>query len=300
MLKHKIRLLPLPYYGPEDEDGTPAVEKTPAQLEREKIVVTGGEEKEEDKKEPGAETGEDNEEDEADNDDEEKEDEEEEEKELTEEQKEIEALRKKLERAQRRAGKTAAERDDNKKRVKELEAALAAKVEEGTQPLTEEEVNRRAREIADNDLTQREFNKAQDKLIEAALKVDKTFMSKINDLAADVAPLPSFFIGALDNLDNDNGGAVLNYLTDNPDEYEDILKKNDPTKIITKLIRISDKLHEASKPKPKKVSNTPEPPKAPKGNNKNPDALPVNPTDNMEEYVRVRNAQDKARREAQG
>ncbi len=298
-----FKLLPLPYYGPEDEKGQEP-EKTPAQIERESIKVTNGGkvEEKETEKEPEADAEEDNEEEaEGENDKEEdNEAEKEPEKELTEEQKTIQALEKKLERAQRRAGKTAAERDENKKLVKELKAALDAKLEEGTQPLTAEEVKRQARELADQDLTAREYNKAQEKLIDSAVKIDKTFMSKINDLAAEVAPLPGFFIGALDKLDHDNGGAVLNYLTDNPDEYEEILKKNDPVQTMTKLIRISDKLHEASKPKHKKVSNAPEPAKPLKGNNRNPDTLPPNPTKDMETFIRVRQQQEKARREARG
>lgn len=295
-----FNFLPLPYYGPDDEGSNKEPEKTPAQIERESIKVTNGSEKEEAKEEENTEDevveSDDNEEDEEGDGD--KEDKEEAEKESTPEQKEIQALQKKLERAQRRAGKTAAERDENKKKVRELETALAAKVAEGSQPLTEEEVNRRARELANQDLTQREFDAAQEKLIEDAIKVDKTFMSKVRDMAEEVAPLPEFFIGALNDLDN--GGEVLNYLTDNVDEYEDLLKKKGAVRVMKGLIEISNKLIEASKPKPKKISQAPEPPKAPRGNNKNPDALPPKPTSNMEEFIRVRNAQVKARREAQG
>ena len=36
----KIKNLPLPYYGPDDEKGSGEPEKTPAQLERENIKVT--------------------------------------------------------------------------------------------------------------------------------------------------------------------------------------------------------------------------------------------------------------------
>ena len=219
-------------------------------------------------------------------------------KELTEEQKTIQALEKKLERAQRRAGKTAAERDENKKLVKDLKAALDAKVAEGTQPLTEAEVNRRAKEIANTELTAREFNKAQEKLIDAATAIDKNFMSKVHELAADVAPLPEFFIGALDDIDN--GGAVLNYLTDNPDEYEDLLKADNPMKVMMGLVKISDKLIEAAKPKVKKVSQAPEPAKGLKGNTRSPNVLPAKPTENMAEFVRVRNMQAKQRREERG
>jgi hypothetical protein len=298
----KIKFLPLPYYGPEDGTGGGEPEKTPAQIEREKIVVTNGtkDEKKEETKENNIDAEDDTEEaeDETKDEDEDEDATKEEPKELTEEQKQIQALEKKLERAQRRAGKTAQERDENKKLVRELQASLEAKVKEGEQPLTEEEVRRQARELADQTLTQREFDKAQEKLIEDATKVDKTFMSKVRDLAAEVAPLPEFFIGALNDIDN--GGEVLNYLTDNPDDYEDLLKKNSPMKVMKGLLEISNKLIEAKKPKPKKISNAPEPAKAPKGSGKNLDTLPAKPTDNMAEYIRVRNAQDRAKRESQG
>jgi len=302
-MKHRIKLLPLPYYGPDDGKGQEP-EKTPAQIERDNIKVTGGEQKEEEKEiegeEDNNEEGDDKEADEekGEDDKEEDDDTEKEPKELTEEQKQIQALKKKLERAQRRAGKTASERDENRKKVKELEAALAAKLEEGTQPLTEEEVNRRARELANQDLTVREFNAAQDKLIADATAIDKNFMSKINELAQDVAPLPEFFIGALNDLDN--GGEVLNFLTDNPDDYENLLKKPNPMRIMKGLVDISNKLLEAKKPKPKKVSNAPEPAGKLKGSTKSPDQMPIDPTKDMEGYIRVRAAQDKARREARG
>jgi hypothetical protein len=296
--------LPLPYYGPDDEKGSGEPEKTPAQIERESIKVTSSEKKEEKEEEKVEDEANDKVEVEAEDDaDAEVEDEtevedEKEPKELTAEQKEIAALTKKLERAQRRAGKTAAERDENRKLARELKAALDAKIAEGKQPLTEEEVTRRARELANQDLSAREFDAAQEKLIEDATKIDKTFMSKVRDLAEEVAPLPEFFIGALNDLDN--GGAVLNYLTDNPDDYEDLLKKKGAIRVMKGLVEISNKLIEAAKPKIKKISNAPEPAKAPKGSGKNPDQLPAKPTDNMAEFVRIRAAQEKARREQRG
>ncbi len=298
-----FNLLPLPYYGPETETGAGEPEKTEAQLTRESIKVTSSKKEEEVKEKEETVKEEVDEEAEATDDDDNEEDKEEvgekeEPKELTEDQKVIKALEKKLERAQRRAGKTAAERDENKIKVKELQTALDAKIAEGEQPLTEEEVERRAAIKADQTMTQREFDKAQEKLIDDATKIDKTFMSKVRDLAEEVAPLPSFFIGALNDLDN--GGAVLNYLTDNPDEYEELLQKKSPMKVMLGLGNISNKLIEAAKPKPKKISNAPEPAKAPGGNRKSPDTLPANPTDNMAEFVRVRAMQDKAKREARG
>lgn len=294
-----FKLLPLPYYGPEGGEGSDKeVEKTPAQIERENIKVTSSTKEEVKEEEKQEETVEEETEEEVDEDQEETKEEVKEEKELTAEQKEIQALTKKLERAQRRAGKTAAERDENRNKVKELQTALDAKLAEGTQPLTEEEVNRRAKELATNELTQREFNDAQERLIEAATKIDTTFMNKVRELATEVAPLPEFFIAALDDLDN--GGAVLNHLTDNPDEYEDLLKKKGAIRVMKGLVEISNKLIEAAKPKPKKISNAPEPAKAPKGNGKNPDTLPPKPTDNMAEFVRVRALQERAKREARG
>jgi hypothetical protein len=299
-MKLKIKLLPLPYYGP-DGDGAEAEVKTPAQIERDSIKVTSGkpiiEEVKEEAEDKEADTEAEAEEGDGEGEDD-KEADKEEQKELTEEQKTIQALEKKLERAQRRAGKTAAERDENKKLVRDLKAALDAKVAEGTQPLTEDEVNRRAKEIANTELTAREFNKAQEKLIDAATAIDKNFMAKVRELAADVAPLPEFFIGALDDIDN--GGAVLNYLTDNPDEYEDLLKANSPMKVMKVLVKISDKLIEAAKPKVKKVSQAPEPAKGLKGNTRSPNVLPAKPTENMAEFVRIRAMQEKAKREARG
>lgn len=301
----KIKNLPLPYYGPNDEKGSGEPEKTPAQLERENIKVThtkgdNNSDSEDDDNEnnldenAGGEEKDENEEEKEEGDEEEKNNEEE--KELTPEQKQIQALERKIERLQRRAGKTAAERDENKKLVKELKEQLEVKIAAGEQPLTEEEVNRRAKEVAELELTRREFNRAQEKLINEAVAIDKTFMSKVNELAQEVAPLPEFFIGALNDLDN--GGAVLNYLTDNHDEYEDLLNRGNPIKVMKGLLKISDKLIEAGKPKPKAISKAPEPPKAPKGNSGSPDVLPPKPTENMAEFVRIRNQQMEARRKA--
>lgn len=298
----KIKNLPLPYYGPNDEKGSDEPEKTPAQLEREKIKVThnkndASSDSEDDDNENNLD--EDNggeEESEEEKDDEKEEGGEEEEKELTPEQKQIQALERKIERLQRRVGKTVAERDNIKKELVDAKTSLQAKLADGEQPLTEEEVTRRAKELADQELTQREFNRAQEKLINDAMVIDKKFMNKINDLAAEVAPLPEFFIGAL--ADIDNGGAVLNYLSDNHDEYEDLLNRANPMKIMKGLIKISEKLIEDGKPKPKKISNTPEPPKAPKGNSSSPDTLPPKPTENMAEFVRIRNQQMEAKRKA--
>ena len=304
LLRTKILNLPLPYYAPDKEgegDG-----KSDIQKQRDAIKVTSsqsqaneaddGEDDDDqnqmDESSTGEEENQEKEEGEEGEEDEEKEAGEA--KELTPEQKQIQALERKIERLQKRVGKTAGERDEIKKELKAAKTALEAKVADGEQPLTEEEVNRRAKQIADEELTVREFNRAQEKLIEDATKIDKNFMSKVNDLAAEVAPLPQFFIGALNDIEN--GGAVLNYLTDNHDEYEDLINKPNPMKIMKGLLDISNKLIEASKPKVKKISGTPNPPKAPKGNSSSPDVLPPKPTENMAEFVRLRNKQVEERR----
>lgn len=300
---HKILNLPLPYYRPDDGNGT-GDEKSDAQKQRDNIKVTSNvppakeqdNENNVDENNEGEEEENEEEKGEKEENEEEAEDEKEEAVELTAEQKQIKALERKIERLQKRVGHTVGERDAIKKELKEAKDALTVKLEEGQQPLTEDEVNRRAKVLADQELTAREFNKAQEKLIKDATALDKNFMSKINSLAEEVAPLPAFFIGALDDLDN--GGAVLNYLTENADEYEDLLKvgMNRPIKAMKGLVEISNKLIEASKPKPKKISQVPEPPKAPKGGSGTPDVIPPKPTENMKEFVRVRNLQDQQKR----
>lgn len=303
----KILNLPLPYYRPDNEEGAEDT-RTEVQKQRDSIKVISGskQETQEQEKDAEAEVSEGTENQEEENQDEEEgEDEkeeqqeeggEQEQKELTAEQKQIQALERKIERLQKRVGKTAGERDAIKKELKDAKTALETKVAEGEQPLTEEEVNRRARELANQELTQKEFDAAQARLIKGATAIDKNFMSKINDLAAEVAPLPAFFIGALDDLDN--GGEVLNYLSDNPDEYEDLIGTTKATKVIKGLVEISNKLIEAKKPKPKKISSVPEPAKVPGGNRRSPDTLPPDPTKNMEEFIRVRNMQEQERRKA--
>lgn len=304
MLKSKFLSSVRPFFAPDDEG-----KKTAAELaaeERAKIKIgdttSKDDDKDDDKKDEVDETDDDKKDDKTDESEEDEEGEskegdddkdDKEPKELTAEQKEIESLKKQVARLERRTGKTAGERDQLKKDLKDAKAQLEAKVKEGDQPLTEEEVNRRAKEIATQTVTQNEFDRMQENLIDDAKKVDKTFMTKINTLAEEVAPLPGLMIPALNELDHGNGGAVLNYLTDNPDEYEEILTLKSPTKIINRLIKISDKLVEAGKVKPKKISQVPDPAKKDIGGNasRNNDVLPAKPTENMKDYVRIRNKQ---------
>lgn len=294
--------------------------KTSAQLEREKVVINKQttppasddegekkEEKEADKVEEKEEKEEEKEEEVEEEEDEEEDgetEEKEEEKEVSAEdlKKEVAKLTKQIARMQKRVGRTQGERDAFKKELADAKASLEAKLKEGEQPLTEEEVNRRAEILAKQRQTQTEFEASQDRLASAALKLNKDFMRDVNELAADVAPLPAFIVATLDDLEQGNGGAVLNHLTQNPEEYEemiDLLVKGHPVRVTNRLNKIADKLADDAKPKPKKISKVPPPPDSVKGNSKNPDQLPINPTENMEEYIRIRNLQDKKKREGQ-
>lgn len=289
------------YFAPDDEKGTA---KSSPEDGRKKVTMTGtttGDEKEEGEKEEkddkdtvdkdDGEKEEDKEEAEEEIEGEEKDEKEDgEKKELTAEQKEIVALKKQVDRLQKRVGRTSGERDDIKKELKDAKAALEAKVEEGTQPLTEEEVERRSTEKANQTVTQREFDATQKKLIKEATAIDKEFLDKVNDMAKEIAPLPGFMIGLLGDLDN--GGAVLNHLTDNIDDYEEIYQLS-PARMAVRLAKISDKLIEDAKPKKKKISEVPEPPGKLKGSNTNPDKLDPK---NMSEFVRIRNKQVEDRR----
>lgn len=224
--------------------------------------------------------------------DEKDEDGEKEEKELTDEQKEIEALKKKVSRLEKRTGRTAGERDQFKKELAAAKTQLEAKVEAG-EGLTEEEVERRSDIKAEQKVVQREYDRAVAKLIKDAVKVDKDFNSKASEMAAEVAPITPFMIGALEDIDN--GGAVLAYLADNVDEYEEIFGLS-PAKVVSRLNKISEKLIDAAKEKPKKISKMPDPPaKDLRGNQSNSNVL--NPK-NMEEYTRVRMQQKEERRKA--
>lgn len=314
-----------PFFAPEDEG------KSAAQLEREKVVINTpkpapSDEAKEDDNNKEVEEGDDKAKDDSGNDDksDDKSDasdtdgdasgddnsgdadgeEQEEEAEASPEdlKKEVAKLSKQIERMQKRVGKTQGERDTIKRELAEAKAALEAKVKEGEQPLTEEEVNRRAKAIAAQEVSANEFRRIERKLIKDAEKLDPKFMNKVVDMADDIGPIPPFIIEALDDLDNDNGGAILNHYANNPDDYEEVFnmiaERQSPVKVLNKINKLSDKLAEAAKPKKKAISKVPPPPPAPKGNSKNPDQLPIDPTKNMDEYVRIRNQQDAEKRRA--
>lgn len=285
------------YYEAEKEQGS-GDNKSDADKQREDIKV----ENSNDKKEEPEKEEKDDAKDEVDKEDEGKEkdedegeegdeDGEKEEKELSAEQKEIESLKKKVSRLEKRTGRTAGERDQLKKDLVAAKKQLETKVAAG-EGLTEEDVDRRANIKANELATEREFQKAVDKLMKDATKVDKDFVEKINDLAKEVAPIPQFMIGALEDLDN--GGEILAYFTENAEEYEEVIQLT-PAKMTTRLSKLSIKLEDEKKEKPKKISKVPDPPnKDMKGNQGSPSVL--SDKDPMEDWVRKRNQQVEDRR----
>ena len=209
--------------------------------------------------------------------------------------KELEKLRKQVERLNKRVGKTIGERDNIKKELREAKASLDAKLKDGTQPLTEDEVERRATEKANQTVIDREFNRDQERLAKAAIKADKDFMKKVNELAEDVAPIPGQMIGMLTDLENENGGAVLAYLANNPDEFEEIHTLS-MVKMARRLDKISEKLAEEVKPKPKKISSAPKPLEGVGGNASNNSTLVITGKESMEDFARKRAIQIEQRR----
>lgn len=263
--------------------------KSAAELEREKIAVTVSKtedeviENESENEEENIEAKEQNEEEENTN---EKEETESENKEVEKEAKSVEKLEKTIARLQKRLDKY---NGVNKELQKELESAklqLKAKQADGEVPLTEEDINKRAKQIAAEELINREFEAACNKLNKEATAIDKTFDKKVWAMAEDIGNIPSHMIGILDELDN--GGAVLNYLTDNVDEAEDIYKLS-PGKMAARLAKISNKLIEK---KAKPISKVP-PPIEPVGGNSSKSAFDPfdTKTKNDKEWIEHRNRQ---------
>jgi hypothetical protein len=215
----------------------------------------------------------------------------------------------KQDRIQKRIDKLVAERDLTRTENEELKKQLAAKAVDG---LTEEEVNARAKKIAEDIVnerrtadTQKQFEKDCDILQKEAVKVNKKFNDDVNLMAQEVAPIPAIMIGILVDLDNENGGKVLNYLTQNVDEYEDIYSLSEG-RMTAKLIRLSDKIkaeEDKAKAKNKKEHSNVPPPVTPVNEGRDvrtANVLPNNPTKNMEDFVRIRNAQEAERRKQRG
>lgn len=207
-------------------------------------------------------------------------------------EKEEAKLQRKQDRMQRRIDKAIREKKEAEAEVKRLKEQLEANPD---QKLTAEEIEAQAEAKAAKKLAEREmadlqvkFDKDCESLAKAANKIDKQFDNKINELADDLGPIPSFMIGVL--ADMDNGGEVLAYIA-NDDELAEEIWNSKAAKMTRKLVEISAKLEEAKKPPKKQVSRVPDPITPVKTNRKVSNTITEADTKNMDEYVRKRQTQ---------
>lgn len=219
---------------------------------------------------PADDEGEEGDEDDDEEKEEDKEDDEEEKEPETEEAKLAREAKEKIEakakrkddRMQRRIDTAIAEKKAADTEIARLKAQLEADPEK---KLTAEEVETRAEALAakkqaDKELQdiQTKFDNACDKLQADARKADKDFDNKINDIATDLGPIPSFMIGVLEDFEN--GGEVLAHIA-NDDEVAELIYslKNRPAKMTKELVLISNKLADAKKAPKKQISRVPDP-----------------------------------------
>lgn len=289
---------------PENESG---VEKTPVEVEREKIKVTSTNEGEEEnangkgEESQAEESGEGNKEGfeetetdaEGEGEEESGESDAEVESEKTPEQlakEKAEATTKKeKDRIQRRI-----DREVAKRKAAETElATLKAKVEaNGEGSLTQEEANVLAEQKAKEIVAQKEFVDTCNKLFDDAVKIDKDFKAKVDDMADDVGPIPGDMIGALNDLEN--GGKVLTHLADNPEKYEELYNMP-PLKRAIALTKLSIELKPAKKP----VSKVPAPNEKVHGSSRtNTESTVITGKESMKDYVAKRNKQIAEKRAA--
>ena len=324
MLKHLMNgssLISLMLRDADDEGGSSPAElrnKQRADLMKNSTVSVGGKEKEaaeggneeiEEKEEEGEEDEE--------GEDEEDEGEDEEEAEVKKGEEETEEQKKEREAKEKIAAKAQRKQDRMQRRIdaaiadkKNAEAEIAklrAQIEANPdQKLTPEEVERLADEKAAAKLaakqikdTQDAFDAACEKLAKEASKIDKDFEAKVNDMAADFGPIPSFMIGVLEDLEN--GGEVLAFIANDDDVAEEIYSHaKKPTRLTAELLKISNKLLDAKKPKPKKLSAVPDPVKPVKGTRVISNTITEADTKNMESYVAKRQRQMMEKRKLQG
>lgn len=204
-------------------------------------------------------------------------------------------LKKAIERLKRRIGtKTNAEKT-LKDQLADAQAKLKA-VEDanGEKVLTEEDVETRAEQKAKLKREQENLDAAFDRLEKGGKEVDKNFPDKVTELGQDYGLIPIHMIEILDDLER--GGAVLNYLCDNPDEYEEIRKLR-PGKMATKLNALDDKV----KPKKpvKEISKVPKP-NEPVKPQSTPNDTVLTGKESMEDFMRKRQAMREKRRTARG
>lgn len=184
----------------------------------------------------------------------------------------------------------------------ELEALRKQREEQPVEGLTEEEVERRAEALAQQRLAERALANDSNKLLKQAQKSDERFDDNVADMAEELGNIPQSMIYILANeLDHDNGGEVLAYLASNIDEAEDVYKlANNPVKMALKLNKISDTLKtKPSRKEAKPRSNAPAPIR-PVTENGRPAVGALTGKEDMETFMRVRNAQAEAYRKSKG
>ncbi len=170
--------------------------------------------------------------------------------------------------------------------------------------LTEEEVQARAEAIAAEKVAAKElehlqadFNKACDKLQTEGTKLDKEFTPKVVAMAEELGPIPSRVIGVLSDFDN--GAEVLKFMIDDIDEAEKIYDlKDKPEKLAIALMKISDKLTAAKRPRPRQISQVPDPVRPVNGSRVQSLTITEADTKNMDTYVAKRTRQMEERRKA--
>ena len=289
--------------------------RTPAQIERDAIKVESHQGRAKDDNEgesdQSSESHEDEEDDDEDEDEEKEENEEEDEnkEDETDEEKAARIANEKEERrqsrTQKRIDKLTASNKNYEAEIKKLKLQLEAKPIEG---VTDEDIERMADERANKKLqaqllekAQKEFDRLCDKLESAAIKVDPKFPDKVKEMVEEIgSPIPSSLMNIIGDLDNENGGDVLNYLTDNIEEAEELYTLSE-RKMTQKIIRISDKLKANEKPvrNAKQRSNAPEPIKPIQERNVNND-MTLTGKESMDDFARKRAKQVEERRKARG
>lgn len=172
--------------------------------------------------------------------------------------------------------------------------------------LTEEEVEAKAEAKAAIKLAaknaadiQTNFDNACAKLAKDATKIDKDFSNKVEDMADQFGPIPSFMIGVLEDFDN--GAEVLSTLVNDDDLAEKIYNlKTSPAKMTRELVIISNKLIEAKKKPKKEISKVPDPVEPVNGSRHVSTTITEADTKNMDVYVAKRRAQIEAAKKARG
>lgn len=172
--------------------------------------------------------------------------------------------------------------------------------------LTEEEVQAKAELIANQKLAaktaaevQTNFDNACAKLAKEATRIDPKFSDKVEDMAEQFGPIPSFMIGVLEDFDN--GAEVLATLVNDDDLAEKIYNlKTSPARMTRELVAISNKLIDAKKKPKKEISKVPDPVEPVNGSRHVSTTITEADTKDMPSYVAKRRAQQEANRKARG